>query len=199
MPDSRRAAADDLPQLARVLARAFADDPVMTYLVPATKGWEDRAARFFLTAARHRLHQDRRGVWTTQGLEAGAVWAAPGQWKESPLAMLRAMPDVIGFLRSRLFAGLRVLNHMEGNHPRSPDHWYLAILGTDPDEQGKGHGSALMQPMLEHCDAEGVPAYLESSKFSNVAFYARHGFEEREPLVIPGGPTVFPMWREPRP
>jgi len=34
-----------------------------------------------------------------------------------------------------------------------------------------------MIPILEHCDSEGMPAYLESSKESNIAFYRRHGFK----------------------
>ena len=51
----------------------------------------------------------------------------------------------------------------EKKHPTQP-HWYLGILGTDTVHQGKGVGSALMQPILERCDAEGLPAYLESSR-----------------------------------
>jgi GNAT superfamily N-acetyltransferase len=74
------------------------------------------------------------------------------------------------------------------------------MLGTAPAHQGKGVGSALMQPVLRICDEEGIPAYLESSKKANLAFYRRHGFVERDPLHVPdGGPPIWPMWREPRP
>jgi ribosomal protein S18 acetylase RimI-like enzyme len=79
-------------------------------------------------------------------------------------------------------------------------HWYLATLGTDPDRQGQGVGSALLRKVLERADLEGLPAYLESSKERNLAFYGRHGFEVTGEIHTPGGgPTLWLMWRECRP
>jgi GNAT superfamily N-acetyltransferase len=87
---------------------------------------------------------------------------------------------------------------VEHVHP-TPPHYYLAVLGTRPDRQGMGIGSSLLRPVLDRCDAEGVGAYLESSKERNVPFYRRHGFEVTTALRLPGGgPTVWPMWRSPR-
>jgi hypothetical protein len=54
-----------------------------------------------------------------------------------------------------------------------------------------------MQPVLDTCDAEGIGAYLESSKESNVPFYERHGFRVTGEIVIPDGPTLWAMWRDP--
>ena len=34
----------------------------------------------------------------------------------------------------------------------------------------------MLAPGLALCDTEGLPAYLESSKEPNVAFYGRFGF-----------------------
>ena len=60
-------------------------------------------------------------------------------------------------------AKISVLTEMERRHPREPHH-YLALIGTDPAHQGRGIGTALLEPVLARCDAEGLPAYLESSK-----------------------------------
>jgi hypothetical protein len=37
-------------------------------------------------------------------------------------------------------------------------------------------GSALLKTMLTRCDAERMPAYLETSYPENVPFYERRGF-----------------------
>jgi hypothetical protein len=56
-----------------------------------------------------------------------------------------------------------------------------------------------MCPVLDHCDAEGLPAYLESAQEHNVPFFRRHRFEAVEEVPLPGGgPLIWTMWREPR-
>ena len=72
------------------------------------------------------------------------------------------------------------------------------MLGTDPDAQGRGLGSAVLQGVLEQCDSDGVAAYLESSKERNVDFYARHGFRVLDEIKLLRGPTMWKMWRDPR-
>ena len=57
----------------------------------------------------------------------------------------------------------------------------------------------LMQPVLETCDRNEIPAYLESSKERNVAFYSRHGFKVTQEITLPKGPPIWLMWRDPRP
>jgi hypothetical protein len=51
--------------------------------------------------------------------------------------------------------------------------------------------------VLERCDTERLPAYLEASSEDNARLYARLGFEPREELEVLPGVPVRPMWREP--
>jgi GNAT superfamily N-acetyltransferase len=89
-------------------------------------------------------------------------------------------------------------NAVEKVHPKE-EHYYLEALGTRQDMQSKGVGSAMIRHMLDRCDTEGMPAYLESSNPRNVPFYARHGFEKTGEIVAgKGAPTVTAMWRDPR-
>jgi GNAT superfamily N-acetyltransferase len=73
-------------------------------------------------------------------------------------------------------------------------------VGTEPARQGQGVGAAVMQPVLDVCDRDRLPAYLEATCERNRGLYLRHGFRDvGEPLTLPGnGPEVYPMWRDPR-
>jgi ribosomal protein S18 acetylase RimI-like enzyme len=100
----------------------------------------------------------------------------------------------------RLPLAFRARVRMERRHPRKPPHWYLAIMGVDPQSQGRGFGSMLMQPALEILDAQRTPAYLEASTPRSRALYERHGFAVTGEFNLPsGGPTLWQMWREPQP
>jgi GNAT superfamily N-acetyltransferase len=113
--------------------------------------------------------------------------------------VMRTLPRLALALGRRLPISVRAISAVEAVHPTEP-HWYLAVIGTEPSRQGHGIGSALLGPVLQRCDQDHIPAYLESSKEANLAFYARHGFEVTRPLDLDGGgPRIWPMWREPRP
>lgn len=195
-PTVRHAEPSDIAPLSLALARAFDDDPVTRFIFPSVR-YGPRLASYFTThlskiALRHGF------VYTTDGHHGGAIWLPPGAWELTPSDIVRTLPGTVRSLGLRLPSALRQLLYIEKRHPRAP-HYYLATLGTDPAHQGKGVGSALLQPVLERCDQEGLPAYLESSKERNVPFYGRHGFEVTEELRLPGGgPPLWLMWREPR-
>jgi ribosomal protein S18 acetylase RimI-like enzyme len=189
---------DDLDALARSLADAFHDDPVMSWILRDERSRATRLTRLF--AVQLRGHYLPLGtVWTTPDRVGAALWAAPGHAIIPPTTILRHLPDMLRALGRHMPRTVITLNHVEKRHPAEP-HWYLGVLGTRKASQGAGVGSALLGPVLERCDRDGVAAYLESSKYDNIAFYRRHGFEVTGEIPLPfDGPTVWPMWREPRP
>lgn len=94
-------------------------------------------------------------------------------------------------------AGFGVFEQMAKYHPAEP-HWYLPVLGVDPSRHGKGLGSALMKYVLDQCDRDNKPAYLESSNPRNIPFYKRHGFEVLGTIPAGKSLSVFPLLRKPR-
>jgi ribosomal protein S18 acetylase RimI-like enzyme len=197
VPGVRRAEAADLPGLAGMLTRAFHDDPVARWACPRDELRPWMLERFH--GARDRQMLRAGEIWMSEGGESAAVWAAPDAWRSS-------LRDDLDFARSTLrpsllrrapLVGYGLLG-VERRHPPKPPHWYLATLGTDPAAQGRGLGTAVLAPVLEECDRDGVAAYLESSKERNVDYYARFGFRVTEEVRLPRGPRVWLMWRDPR-
>jgi ribosomal protein S18 acetylase RimI-like enzyme len=128
-----------------------------------------------------------------------AIWAPPGRWRIDFDRVPNSAERTVSIFGANLARATDVLAALEKNHP-TDEHWYLAVLGTHPDWQRTGVGSTLLQPVLSRADSEGLPAYLESSKESNIAYYRSFGFEVTGEIGLPnGGPTLWPMWREPRP
>ncbi len=196
--DPRTINSGDVPAIAQVLARAFDDDPVWAWILPDPESRVARLTRVFgLLAKVVHLPKDVSEVAGREAaIEAAAMWDPPGHWKiPFGTQFKQAVPLLRGF-GTRLPAALRALNAIDAVHPERP-HWYLAFLGTEPDAQGNGLGSALLRSRLDRCDAAGAPAYLESSKPENVPYYEKFGFRVTQELALPGGaPPVWLMWRD---
>jgi GNAT superfamily N-acetyltransferase len=196
MVEAREANGVDIGPMAETLARAFHDDPAMIW------AFGERPAPRLRRLRRYFRHEARRHgrtgqVLTGDGHPGAAFWDPPEQWRTSWPALVRSLPVMVPAIGPRLPRVLRGLELIERAHPREP-HWYLAVLGTDPPQQGKGVGRALVDPVLGRCDTEGIGAYLESSKEQNVPYYERFGFAVTGQIDLPGGPPLWPMWRKPR-
>lgn len=192
----RRAGPGDLPRLVEVLAQAFDDDPLACYLFPPA-GVRRRGLRRFFRLQLRRLLAGMGEVWTTEDCVGAALWVPPTAERPASLRDLWQLAPVLLDLVAggRPTVALRLLADVERARPTEP-HWYLATLGTAPPMQGRGVGSALLSAVLHRLDAQGLPAYLESSKERNVPFYARHGFEIVGEARAKDDPlTLWLMWR----
>ena len=196
----RPARKSDVSALALVLARAFHDDPVMRWMQPDALRRSVALPGFFAAMTRHHfLGGGGTEIATSDsGVGAAALWDPPGRWQQTPGEQLPMLPALLRAFRGRLGAGRMLTEQMKAVHPEEP-HWYLAIIGSDPDVRGAGLGAALMHSRLDRCDSEGAPAYLESSNADNVPYYNRFGFDVTGEIVVPDdGPTLWCMWRAPR-
>lgn len=94
---------------------------------------------------------------------------------------------------------LRAGFDLAAEHHSPRPHWYLAFVGIDPSQQGRGLGRALLAPVHEQADRDGVACYLETPFPATHAFYRGLGYELVEELrSFAGGPPVWTMLREPR-
>jgi ribosomal protein S18 acetylase RimI-like enzyme len=186
----RKATAADLPDVADTLAVAFYDDPVVKWIIGDGRRRRQLLPDFFAAIAASYLVYDE--TYAVDGGNAAAVWAPPAAEDDEELAPL--LGAAVGEYADRLF---EILGLMEVNHPVEPHH-YLFLLGTRPEAQGRGLGSSLLALVLERCDRNRVPAYLEATSERNRQLYLRYGFEVTSEITLNGGPTMWPMWRSPR-
>ena len=177
---------EQLNEAAASLARAFQDDPFQVHVFPDPIERAARSPAHFVPLLEYGLRFGT--VLTTAGAPTGsAVWLPPGNTqitdKRAAEAGLDRLPELLGVeAATRFFAAL---NAVEPYHKTDVpvDHWYLLVIGVEPAAQGRGFGGALLAPILEQADRDGLPCYLETAQPRNIGFYEHRGFRVLRDVV----------------
>jgi GNAT superfamily N-acetyltransferase len=171
---------------------AFSSDPAARWLYPDPSQFLAYFPRFVRAFGGKALEH---GSAHLIDCSAAALWIPPGIQPDEQELVGLIRESVPGNDQDIVFA---VLEAMGSYHPKEP-HWYLPLIGTDPMQQGKGHGSALLRHALALCDEQKMPAYLEATSPRNVPLYQRHGFEMLGTVQITKtSPAITPMLRKPQ-
>lgn len=186
---------DQVDAASGVLARAFSDDPIITWMFSDDARKHANIHEAFAMWLR-RIHVPKGCVDVHPSRAAVACWSPPERWRLSMTQKLRLLPSMASvFGLGRLGCALEGLQGLTDRHPDDEAHWYLTFLGTEPARQRSGLGASLLRHRLERCDATCTAAYLEASHPDNVPYYATFGFEVLETFDLPDGPPVTTMWR----
>jgi len=179
------------------LARAFDSDPMWQYLLPDETKRLGRLAWLFerwtrIVARLGTAHVTGGGV---------ALWLSPdhgpslGLWPQLR-AGLALGPFRLGWgLLPRSWPVQADMARRYRREVQEP-HWVLDVLGVDPAHQRGGVGAALVRPVLERADRDGVPCYVVTHNAANVPYYEQFGFrvtEERRLGV--GGISAYALRR----
>jgi GNAT superfamily N-acetyltransferase len=191
-----KAGRGDVDRLKTALARAFHEDPVFTWWIPDAERRRATLPPFFaLSLEAFGVHDE---IYVDGEKTGAAVWGPPA----NPLGIedeqefgRRVEAIVADVDLPRVY---EIITTLEAHHPREP-HYYLQWAGVVPERQGLGTGSALLLPVLQRCDREGLPAYTEATSLRNRRLYERHGFSFVGEVAPASGPSLWRMWREPRP
>lgn len=187
---------DDIRTLGWLLAQAFRADPVTTWLVPDPAAYTPAMHGFFEILTEDALKDGTVDVLIddTGTTLAAALWfdrATPDE-----LASEESVPDtrldaVFGTHADRWHALDRLMTQ---RHPAMP-HQYLMVIGVRPARQHHGFGSRLLE--AAHKRIGGQATYLEATTLQSRRLYMRHGYTLLgDPLKLPDGPCLWPMWRE---
>jgi ribosomal protein S18 acetylase RimI-like enzyme len=185
---------------ANTLERAFSSDPMFLWVFPEPATRPAALRRLNRVTLEYGVRYGR--VTTSHHAKAICVWIPPGPGITIPGLIRSGMlgvPFRIGFGPFAKFMGAN--DTMDKIHKkRVPEpHWYLMVVGVDPELQNRGVGSALVQEGLRQADQSGHPCYLETSERRNLAFYERLGFVVLEQATLgTGGPSAWAMRRDPQ-
>ncbi|MCC3773120.1 GNAT family N-acetyltransferase [Streptomyces sp. UNOC14_S4] len=194
VPEVRRAVPEERDAISLLIGESFQTDPVSGWVFPDEDRRRVVQPRFFGAY----LDVALRDGWVdvTDDLSAAALWLP---------VRPEADGEEDGDLGERLSAAdpgnerAGVVAELTGRvHPVDRAHYYLPVIVAAPGRQGQGRGRALLAPVMDRCDREGMPAYLEASNERSKALYERLGFAVLgDAIRLPEGPRLWPMWREP--
>jgi ribosomal protein S18 acetylase RimI-like enzyme len=184
----------DVPEVVETLAQAFDAVPIFRWFLPDASRRADILPAFFAAMVESHLSWSQIFRWVDGS--AAAVWVPPGAQMPSAQAaeLEERLPAVVGEYGARM-RELRPL--LEPWRPTVP-HWYLHFLAVRPAAQGRGRGSALLRTVLDRCDADGIPAYLDATSEDNKRLYERHNFVVRQRVTLRDSPPLWCMLREAR-
>ena len=128
---------------------------------------------------------------------AASLWDPPGGTK-----LPQPVQDAMWDAAASTFppdAVTRLDRYDERVHELGPhdDHYYLGVIASDPNARGRGHGTAVMRPGLRAADADDLPSFLETGTETNLAFYARFGFDVTGELDLEDGTRIWCLTRPP--
>lgn len=189
--DLRKATPGEVPGIANALARAFFADPVFRWIYPDAEERRGLVPGFFEVFA--KAYQAHEETYVSGEVTGAALWAPPEQSPVGDEENQRLGP----YAGSQPERFVEIGKLFEEHHPEG-SYYYLQFMGVEPASQGRGIGSALLANMLERVDREGARAYLDATSPDNKRLYERHGFRATGEFAPKGGPTLWPMWREPR-
>jgi GNAT superfamily N-acetyltransferase len=195
--DVRRAGPSDIGAVADTLAGAFQQDPAWSWVLVDEDTRKAKLHALWTLLLEGSV--DYGSVWMTPGAGAATLWIPPGRPELAPPHDARIGPLFQDLLDGDTRRSDALMERFMTAHPESPEHYYLSLFGTRPDQRGKGIGMALLEANLARIDAEGAPCYLESTNPANLDRYRSAGFEALGAFDLPeDGPVVTTMWRDAR-
>jgi len=179
----------DVPEAAELLVRAYSTNPINVAVVGDRTRNARELYRFVLTelpGITVCIRESGRVIGVMRFVESK---------KCQPPKSLKSMFQIWKIAGSRTPRLLKWVSSWGKLDPKER-HFHLGPIAVDPEYQGKGYGSCMLEYFRTYVDKLGEAAYLETDKPENVKLYQRFGFSIIHEESILGVPNWF-MWRPP--
>lgn len=181
-----------------VLARAFADDPLMVWFFPDADARPHACAALFGLFAEHYLADGRVDVLTRPDPVGVAMWqwptpdAAPAEDAPEELPSVGGLMTALMGLERAMEVGA-AMGTLTALRPAEP-HAYLHLLAVDPSAARRGGGGEILERGLAAAREAGLVACLDTMNPVNVPFYEAHGLSVRHEVRLgTDGPLTWSM------
>jgi ribosomal protein S18 acetylase RimI-like enzyme len=181
----------DVDRAVGVITLAFSADPIVRWVYPDPYAFQQHFSEFVRAFGGGAFEADT--AYVAEDYAGVALWLPPGVHADADRLGMIVQESIDEKLHGPL---AELIEQQAESHPES-DHWYLPLIGVDPAQQGKGHGSRLLARALAEVDREGLPAFLEATTSESRRLYERHGFEVVREIRVTGSPPMWPMLRQP--
>lgn len=188
------AASSKLPVIEDTFGQAFASDALHELLeVPHHK--RDRLfAR--LGGVLLRKHASEPVLFHTEDCGSAAIVLSSEQQQEAsiwgllssglPWTLLTSIPLLNIPILLGMYSEMGQLEEDIMRRERVDRYLKLVMIGTRPEAQGRGLGSALLRAISAEADAAGLPLYLEAATEAAAALYERYGYQTVGTMEVEG-------------
>jgi ribosomal protein S18 acetylase RimI-like enzyme len=192
--DIRPATFERVPDLAQLLGRAFADDPMFLWPLGSQASVEHITG--FFRAFDERL-SPMGWLWEAGDGVGVAGWIPPGSDAEMMEIDRDLRPEITMHTDDGGKRYEAMWEWIADNFPEEP-FWYLDHIGVESGHRRSGVGTALIEHGLAFAERDAVPAFLETGRPENVGYYERRGFRTVSSAAAPGGgPHIWFMRYDP--
>jgi len=172
----------DKTRVIEILSKSFQNDPQINYILGSNVNHNKKMKRlmaysfeFGLANGKVEISEDKNSV---------AIWKSSNSKKMT----INLFYESILFFFAFGWSGIKRISAMEKKiaafYPDKTIFNYLWILGTNPNEQGKGYGTAILLKAINNFEQNKVPIYLETSTDSNLYYYQRKRFELYHSMIL---------------
>ena len=169
-----KATHQDKPRVTDILARSFDRNQSVNYIIPqdTTRDQRIKALMSYSFDVCHAFGE----VFLSDDRRACALAVLPEKKKTNVMSIFR---DVGLIFSCTGLGNVRKALRREGLIKKiqpKESMYYLWFIGVDPDYQGQGRGSRLLNEVIGRSSELQRPVYLETSTPENLPWYEDFGF-----------------------
>ncbi|MGZ8588819.1 MAG: GNAT family N-acetyltransferase, partial [Actinomycetota bacterium] len=192
----RPATRADRDLVVEIFVQGFVADPLLRFFFPDDLTYPGFATAFFGFLV--DLNLDGGEILITANGEAAALWTPPeGPGLTGPQIAERWEAEMAPLLPHETLGRLDRFEAAAERIGPPAGHRYLGVLATHPDHRYRGYARAVLAPVLDRDDRDGIGVHLDTGTPDNLPFYARFGFRVHGETNIEEGPHVWSLVRDP--